>query len=187
MILAVILLEVRARFGGHFYPSTLWFIYFPLLVPQLAFLYGLKVSFLRLGLSGGIGTVLWTQLLFVFPYVMLTLVDSWRALDQSYLSVAKSLGSSSWTCLWRIKLSLLLRPLLIAWAIGMAVSISQYLPTLLIGAGRVESLTTEAVSLASGADRRLVGVYGLLQALVPLLAYSCALLLPRWVTLKHMK
>ena len=187
LMLAVIWLEVQDRFGGHFYRATLWFIYLPLLVPQIAFLYGLKVSFLRLGLSGGIGTVIWAHLLFVFPYVMLSLVDSWRALDQRYLSVAKSLGSSSWTCLWRIKLSLLLRPLLIAWAIGMAVSISQYLPTLLIGAGRVESLTTEAVSLASGADRRLVGVYGLLQALVPLLAYSCALLLPRWVTLKHMK
>ena len=187
LMLAVIWLEVQDRFGGHFYRATLWFIYLPLLVPQIAFLYGLKVSFLRLGLSGGIGTVIWAHLLFVFPYVMLSLVDSWRALDQRYLSVAKSLGSSSWTCLWRIKLSLLLRPLLIAWAIGMAVSISQYLPTLLIGAGRVESLTTEAVSLASGADRRLVGVYGLLQALVPLLAYSCALLLPRWVALKHMK
>jgi putative thiamine transport system permease protein len=187
LMLAVIWLEVQDRFGGHFYRATLWLIYLPLLVPQIAFLYGLKVSFLRFGLSGGIGTVIWAHLLFVFPYVMLSLVDSWRALDQRYLSVAASLGSSSWTCLWRIKLSLLLRPLLIAWAIGMAVSISQYLPTLLIGAGRVESLTTEAVSLASGADRRLVGVYGLLQALVPLLAYSCALLLPRWVALKHMK
>jgi putative thiamine transport system permease protein len=187
LMLTVIWLEVQDRFGGHVYRATLWLIYLPLLVPQIAFLYGLKVSFLRLGLSGGIGTVIWAHLLFVFPYVMLSLVDSWRALDQRYLSVAASLGSSSWTCLWRIKLRLLLRPLLIAWAIGMAVSISQYLPTLLIGAGRVESLTTEAVSLASGADRRLVGVYGLLQALVPLLAYSFALLLPRWFALKHMK
>lgn len=187
LMLAVIWLEVQDRFGGHFYRATLWLIYLPLLVPQIAFLYGLKVSFLRLGLSGGIGTVIWAHLLFVFPYVMLSLMDSWRALDQRYLAVAASLGGSWWTCFWRIKLSLLLRPLLIAWAIGMAVSVSQYLPTLLIGAGRVESLTTEAVSLASGADRRLVGVYGLLQALVPLLAYSLALLLPRWVALKNMQ
>jgi putative thiamine transport system permease protein len=187
LTLAVIWLEVQDRYGGHFYRATLWLIYLPLLVPQIAFLYGLKVSFLRLGLNGSIGTVIWAHLLFVFPYVMLSLVDSWRALDQRYLSVAASLGPSSWTCFWRIKLSLLLRPLMIAWAIGIAVSISQYLPTLLIGAGRVESLTTEAVSLASGADRRLVGVYGLLQALVPLLAYSFALLLPRWVALKNMK
>jgi len=54
----------------------------------------------------------------------------------------------------------------------------------MIGAGKIESLTTEAISLASGADRRLVGVYGLLQALVPMLAYGLALLLPRLITLK---
>jgi putative thiamine transport system permease protein len=184
LTLAIAWLEVQDRFGGHFYKITLWFIYLPLLVPQIAFLYGLKVGFLRLGLNGSMMTVIWAHLLFVFPYTMLSLVDSWRALDKRYVQVATSLGRSSWTCFWRIKLSLLLRPLLLAWAIGIAVSISQYLPTLMIGAGRVESLTIEAVSLASGADRRLVGVYGLLQALVPLLAYSFALLLPRLVALK---
>ena len=185
LVLAVAWLEVQDRLGGHFYRLTLWFIYLPLLVPQIAFLYGLKVGFLRLGLNGTMTTVIWAHLLFVFPYVMLSLVDSWRALDQRYLQVASSLGRSSWYCFWRIKLSLLLRPLLLAWAIGIAVSISQYLPTLMIGAGRVESLTTEAISLASGADRRLVGVYGLLQAVVPLLAYYLALLLPRLLTLKN--
>jgi putative thiamine transport system permease protein len=184
LTLAIAWLEVQDRFGGHFYKITLWFIYLPLLVPQIAFLYGLKVGFLRLGLNGSMMTVIWAHLLFVFPYTMLSLVDSWRALDKRYVQVATSLGRSSWSCFWRIKLSLLLRPLLLAWAIGITVSISQYLPTLMIGAGRVESLTIEAVSLASGADRRLVGVYGLLQALVPLLAYSFALLLPRLVALK---
>lgn len=185
LILAVAWLEVQDRFGGHLYRLTLWFIYLPLLVPQIAFLYGLKVGFLRLGLNGSMATVIWAHLLFVFPYVMLSLIDSWRALDQRYLQVACSLGSSYWRRFWRIKLSLLLRPLLLAWAIGIAVSISQYLPTLMIGAGRVESLTTEAVSLASGADRRLVGVYGLLQALVPMLAYALALFLPKIMTLKN--
>lgn len=187
LMFAVAWLEVQDRFGGKLHRLTVWFIYLPLLVPQIAFLYGLKVGFLRLGLNGSMGTVIWAHLLFVFPYVMLTLVDSWRALDKRYLQVATSLGKSSWQCFWRIKLSLLIKPLLLAWAIGIAVSISQYLPTLMIGAGRVESLTTEAVSLASGADRRLVGVYGLLQALVPILAYSLALLLPRFMTLKITK
>ena len=184
LTLAVAWLEVQDRLGGQLYKLTLWFIYLPLLVPQIAFLYGLKVGFLRLGLNGSMMTVIWAHLLFVFPYTMLSLVDSWRALDKRYVQVATSLGRSSWSCFWRIKVSLLLRPLLLAWAIGIAVSISQYLPTLMIGAGRVESLTIEAVSLASGADRRLVGVYGLLQALVPLMAYSFALLLPRLVALR---
>jgi putative thiamine transport system permease protein len=74
----------------------------------------------------------------------------------------------------------------LAWAIGIAVSIGQYLPTLMIGAGKIETLTTQAVSLASGADRRLVGVYGLLQALVPILAYMLAIYLPRLMALKKL-
>jgi putative thiamine transport system permease protein len=47
IIFAVAWLEVRDRFGGYLSRLTLWFIYLPLLVPQIAFLYGLKVGFLR--------------------------------------------------------------------------------------------------------------------------------------------
>jgi putative thiamine transport system permease protein len=186
VIFAVAWLEVQDRFGGYLSRLTLWFIYLPLLVPQIAFLYGLKVGFLRIGLNGGMGAVIWAHLLFVFPYVMLSLIDSWRAIDRRYLQVAASLGTSTWGCFWRIKLTLLLQPLLLAWAIGIAVSIGQYLPTLMIGAGKIETLTTQAVSLASGADRRLVGVYGLLQALVPILAYMLAIYLPRLMALKKL-
>ena len=53
-----------------------------------------------------------------------------------------------------MKLPMLLRPMATAAAIGFAVSVAQYLPTLFIGAGRVATLTTEAVTLSSGADRR---------------------------------
>jgi putative thiamine transport system permease protein len=66
----------------------------------------------------------------------------------------------------------------VAAAIGFAVSIAQYLPTLFMGAGRIATLTTEAVTLASGSDRRVVGVYAVLQAGLPFLAYGAALLVP---------
>ena len=53
-----------------------------------------------------------------------------------------------------------------------------YLPTVLLGAGRVSTLTTEAVTLASGQDRRLLAVFAVLQAVVPFLAFGLARLLP---------
>jgi putative thiamine transport system permease protein len=62
-----------------------------------------------------------------------------------------------------------------------AVSVAQYLPTLFLGAGRVTTLTTEAVTLSSSSDRRVVAVYASLQALVPFVAYALAALLPAWV------
>jgi putative thiamine transport system permease protein len=66
----------------------------------------------------------------------------------------------------------------VACAVGFAVSVGQYLPTLFAGAGRIATLTTEAVTLSSGGDRRILGIYAVLQAGLPLLAYGAALWLP---------
>ncbi len=55
---------------------------------------------------------------------------------------------------------------------------AQYLPTLLIGGGRVETLTTETVALASGANRRVIGVTALAQVLAPMATSGLALALP---------
>ena len=55
---------------------------------------------------------------------------------------------------------MLLRPLLIAMAVGFAVSVAQFLPTLFAGGGRLATLATETLSLAGGGDRRIIGVFG---------------------------
>ena len=176
--LTVACLESEARRGRAPTHRTLWLVYVPLLVPQIAFLYGFQVVLVRLGLDGSWLAVAWAHLVFVLPYAFLSLADPWRALDPRYARSAAALGALPARILWRLKLPLLLKPLLLALAIGCAVSIGQYLPTLFAGAGRVATLTTEAVTLSSGADRRIMGVYTVLQAAIPLLVYVMALALP---------
>jgi putative thiamine transport system permease protein len=144
-------------------------------------LYGLNVLFLRIGISGGMLAVIWAQMLFVFPYVMIALSDPWRAMDCQHVRAAAALGAGPWRRLFSVKLPMLIRPLMVAAAIGFSVSVAQYLPTLFMGAGRIATLTTEAVTLASGSDRRVVGVYAVLQAGLPFLAYGAALLVPALV------
>ncbi|MCB1706962.1 MAG: hypothetical protein KDI17_19030, partial [Halioglobus sp.] len=51
-------------------------------------------------------------------------------------------------------------------------------PTVLIGAGRWPTLTTEAVALASGGDRRVIGVYAFLQMFLPFAGFAIAALVP---------
>ncbi len=68
--------------------------------------------------------------------------------------------------LLRVRLPLLLPALAFAAALGCAISLSLYLPTVLMGGGRIATLATEAIALSSGGDRRIVGVYGTAQALV---------------------
>lgn len=168
--------EDRARRGRANWATAL--IYLPLLVPQIGFLYGLNILFLWLGISGALSAVIWAQMLFVFPYVMIALSDPWRALDRHHVRAAAALGASPLRRLVAVKLPMLIRPLATAAAIGFAVSVAQYLPTLFMGAGRIVTLTTEAVTLSSGSDRRVVGVYAVLQAALPFLAFGAAGLLP---------
>lgn len=155
---------------------ALWLLYLPLLVPQIAFLFGVQVILVQIDLDATLTAVAWTHLLFVLPYVFLSLADPYRSLDRRYAQIAAGLGVPPWRTFWRVKVPLLLRPILIAFAIGFAVSVSLYLPTVFAGAGRISTLTTEAVTLSGGADRRLVGVTALLQSVLPLGVYALALI-----------
>lgn len=181
MALALVLgcLENEQRHGLHPTARALWLLYLPLLVPQVSFLFGFQVMLALVGLDGTWPGLIWAHLMFVLPYMFLTLADPWRALDERYARSALCLGASPARVFWRIKLPMLLRPVLFAVAVGVAVSVAQYLATLFAGAGRFATLTTEAVTLSAGGDRRVIGVYAVLQSLIPLALFAAAVALPR--------
>ncbi|MCE8036844.1 ABC transporter permease subunit [Halomonas sp. MCCC 1A11062] len=159
--------------------SALTLLYLPLIVPQIAFLFGLVVVMESLGTRPTPALVIFGHLLFVLPYVFLSLAESYRRFDPRWSQLALSLGTSRSGAFWRVRLPMLLAPLLTAAAVGLAVSIGQYLPTLLLGAGRVPTVTTEAVSLAAGGNRRVIGVWAMVQASLPLVGFVIAVGLPR--------
>ncbi|MGB7285875.1 MAG: ABC transporter permease subunit, partial [Salaquimonas sp.] len=176
--IALACLEREARTGRTGGTRALELLYLPLIIPQPAFLFGLQMLFLTMGINASFAALVLVHLVFVLPYVFLSLSDPWRAFDKRYSWAAQSMGVSKSRIFWRIRVPILMRPILVAMAIGFAVSIGQYLPTVLIGAGRWPTLTTEAVALASGGDRRVIGVYAFLQMLLPFIGFALAALIP---------
>ncbi len=138
----------------------------PLVISDVAFLMGVQILLLALGLGGGWLPTALSHTLFVFPYVLLALADPWAKLDPRYERAAMCLGAGPMRVLLAVRLALLLPALAFAGALGCAVSLSLYLPTVLMGGGRVATLATEAIALSSGGDRRVVGLYGTTLALV---------------------
>ncbi|UJF17053.1 thiamine ABC transporter permease [Vibrio sp. SS-MA-C1-2] len=167
--------ELRHKLGKNI-PT--WLIAIPLVMPQLALLFGFHAVTLNFPGVDYLYWVIWSHIIFVFPYCYLTLQGPWQAFDLRLIYVAKSLGNSPIKAWLKVKFPLLLPAILSAFAIGMSVSLTQYLPTLLLGAGRITTITTEAVALVSGQDRRVMAIYGLLQGGLPLLFFSLAL----WVS-----
>ena len=165
-------------------PLSKWaqiIIYLPLLVPSIAFLFGIVWLQQLLNSQHAFLNVIFVHLLFVLPYVFLSIADSYRRLDPRFARVAASLGASPWKVFFQVKLPQLFAPILIAMALGLAISFGQYLSTLLAGGGRIATITTEAVTLANGASRRTSAVYAILQMGLPLLGFILAWGLPRYV------
>jgi putative thiamine transport system permease protein len=177
-ILALGALEYESRAGTTPTIRAMVALYLPLLVPQIAFLFGLQIVLTRFALDGTLAALVLAHLIFVFPYVLLSLADPWRNWDVRYARMGRALGHGANGIFWRVRLPMLVRPVLTAAAVGFAVSVGQYLPTLLIGAGRWPTITTEAVALASGGNRQIIGATALLQALLPFIGFALALVVP---------
>ncbi|EHA1126296.1 thiamine ABC transporter permease [Vibrio navarrensis] len=177
LLLALIAHEYRLRYRWQV-PG--YVIAIPMLLPQLSILFGMQVVTLYLSGDGYFFWVCWAHIFFAFPFVYLSLDGPWRSFDQGLTRVALSLGKSPLQVWLKVKLPILLPAVAFAWAVGVSVSLAQYLPTLMLGAGRIITITTEAVALSSGFDRRVTAIYALWQALLPLLFFSIAIVVSRW-------
>lgn len=181
LALVVGCLENEQRRGLSVSQRALWLLYLPLLVPQIGFLFGVQVVLVSTGLDGGWLALVWAHLLFVLPYVFLALADPYRAFDEHFARTGLCLGASPARVFWTVKTPMLLRSIMLALAVGFAVSVALYLPTIFAGGGRFATLTTEAVALAGGNDRRVLGIYTLVQSALPLLLFLLALGVPAWL------
>nr|ALV86672.1 ABC transporter permease [uncultured bacterium 51] len=146
----------------------------PLVLPSLLLMVGLYTLALPLRLDGSLAGLAWVHTLVALPYVFVALAPAWRSFDRRFEHTALALGRSRAAFWWRVKAPLLAAPIAAALAVGFAVSVAQYLPTQFIGAGRHATVTTEAVTLASGGQRHGAAAFALLQALLPAIGFGLA-------------
>lgn len=149
-------------------------IYLPLVLPPVLWVVGVHGLTLNWGIDATWAGLWLAHTLAAVPYVLIALSPAYTGFDPRFRHVAASLGHGRAVFLWRVKWPLLRAALASAFAVGFAVSVAQYLPTLFVGAGRFATVTTEAVTLASGAQRSLTAAYAWLQWLLPALVFGLA-------------
>ncbi len=149
-------------------------LFLPLLVPQMTFLFGVQVLLVRLDIDGTFVAVLWSHLIFALPYLWGILAPARVAIDPRYEQVAATLGVSRPVTWLTVTMPLLARATLLALALAFSVSVSLYLPTLFAGAGRVTTAATEAAAAAGSGNLRLAAAHAILLAVIPLAAFAAA-------------
>ena len=145
-----------------------------LALPMLLWVYGLHRLSLVWGWDLTLRGVWFAHTLMVLPYTLVALAPAYHGFDVRYAHLCASLGQSRWRFLTRVKWPMLKAALASAFAVGFAVSVAQYLPTLYVGGGRIITVTTEAVALAAGGQRSLAAAHASLQWLLPAMVFALA-------------
>ena len=146
-----------------------WIIFTPLFIPQISFLIGIQSFIILFNYDNFLIPLIFVQLFYVIPYCFIILAPALREVKLDYIKVASSLGKNRIDRLFKIKIPLVLPSLLNSFAIGMIVSFSLYVPVYFIGAGRVTTLTVEALNLAMSGSKQDLGIATFFQILFPTL------------------
>lgn len=153
VVLALPLARLLARhtFSGKRLIEVL--VLAPLAVPPLSAALGLQELLLRTTLPPSFGAVLAGHVLFILPYAVLILRPGWAAIPQELEQQARLLGANASQTFRYVALPLLTPALSLAAGFGFIVSLSQYLPTLLLGGGQVNTLTTVLLPVIRNGER----------------------------------
>lgn len=137
----------------------------PTVLPGIAIAFGLHSVFLRAGLAGTLTGVILAHLVPVLPYMALVMAAVFARFDPDLEAQARSLGATPWQTIRHVTLPAILPGLMTAALFAFLVSWSQYLLTLAIGGGRVQTLPLLLFSFASAGRNDIAGAVALIYIL----------------------
>lgn len=141
------------------------FLLAPAVLPGIAIAFGLHGVFLRLGLAGTVTGVMLAHLIPVLPYMTLVMAAVFSRFDPDIEAQARLLGATPWQTFRCVTLPAILPGLMTAALFAFLVSWSQYVLTLAIGGGRVQTLPLVLFSFAGAGRNDITAAIALLYIL----------------------
>ncbi len=144
--------------------------YAPLIVPPLITSMGIYLDFLRYGLIGTVTGVILAHIAPTLPYMIRALVISFQTLSFDWENQAATLGANGWQRLRYVVIPHLVPGLIVGCSLSMLVSFSQYIVTLLIGSGKVQTIPVLMFPYISGGDQAIGSVFIMVYTIMTLLS-----------------
>ncbi len=140
----------------------------PLVLPPFAVALGLDVLLLRLRVPA-VPAVVTLLVVAAVPYTTVVMRAAWAAHDRRFAEEARTLGATRWRAVRSVQLPLLAPALAAAAFLAFLVGWSDYIVTVLVGAGRLTTLPLLLAAAASATGNQAqVAVLALVAALPPL-------------------
>lgn len=132
--------------------AVMFLLILPILSPSFAVATGSHALFLKYGLTDSLFGVICSHLIPAIPYCVLLLTGSFSRLDTDLEAQAQSLGASPMNVFRYVTFPAIAPGLAVAAAFGFLISWSQYLTTLFVGGGKIQTLPLVLVSFQRSGD-----------------------------------
>ncbi len=141
----------------------------PVIVPGLAITLGLQVFFVRYGLANTVTGVVLVQLMPTVPYAATLIGAAYANFDVDYERQARALGAGPLRTLLFVTVPLLRPALILAGVFAFLISWSEYVLTLLVGGGQVQTLPLLLFAAIGSADSTAAAALAVLVVVPPVL------------------
>ena len=121
--------------------GLLFLTYLPFVLSPVIFAVCLKFYFIKLGLIGTLYGVILAQLIIAFPYATIVFTGFWTKQMQNYQKLALTLGAAPGYTFRHVLVPMALPMMLVVFFQCFLISWFEYGLTLIIGFGKVETLT----------------------------------------------
>ena len=137
----------------------------PFIMPGIAVAMGLQSVFIGLHLNNTVTGVVLVHLIPTLPYMVLVMSGIFAAYDPLVEDQARSLGASPGQVFRHITLPAILPGIIVGAMFTFLVSWSQYILTLVIGGGRVQTLPLLLFQFATSGRNDITGAIGMIYIL----------------------
>ena len=137
----------------------------PIIVPGIAVALGLQTVFIGLGLTNTVFGVVLVHLIPALPYMVLVMSSVFAAYDPQAEDQARSLGASPAQVFRHVTLPAILPGIIVGGLFTFLVSWGQYILTLTIGGGRVQTLPLLMFQFATSGRNDITGAIAMIYIL----------------------
>ena len=138
-----------------------FFSLLPLLVPGTVLAIGAQIMLLKVGLGDSIAGIILIHTVASVPYCITIMTDVTAALGDKFEEQAATLGAGPFRAFFEVTLPNLMPGIMSSFSMGFIISYSQYFTTLIIGGGRINTISLVLVPYIQGGDRSLASVYAM--------------------------
>lgn len=133
--------------------------FLPLMVPGTVFAMGIQITLIRMGLTDTIMGIILVHLIAAVPYCITIMTDITAAVGDKYEQQAMVLGAGPFTAFFQVTLPALMPGILSSMSMAFILSYSQYFTTLMVGGGRIKTISLILVPYIQSGDRALSAAY----------------------------